>query len=141
MIRRPPRSTRTDTLFPYTTLFRSETARIGAAQQHFLDWLHLHADLGREIVEAAGITVVTSRCVDFELVENRRIQFRIGRIDAAIAFHGEAVQTVIAFRTAVDVGVDRRRVDRIITERHTNTRQTEHQSDHPSLMPNTYAAL
>src|SRR3546814_9005055 len=26
MIRRPPRSTRTDTLFPYTTLFRSNTA-------------------------------------------------------------------------------------------------------------------
>src|SRR3546814_15383815 len=26
MIRRPPRSTRTDTLFPYTTLFRSEVA-------------------------------------------------------------------------------------------------------------------
>src|SRR3546814_20044457 len=26
MIRRPPRSTRTDTLFPYTTLFRSHTA-------------------------------------------------------------------------------------------------------------------
>src|SRR3546814_6092597 len=25
MIRRPPRSTRTDTLFPYTTLFRSTT--------------------------------------------------------------------------------------------------------------------
>src|SRR3546814_2145248 len=29
MIRRPPRSTRTDTLFPYTTLFRSPTAPIG----------------------------------------------------------------------------------------------------------------
>src|SRR3546814_15384557 len=27
MIRRPPRSTRTDTLFPYTTLFRSEEGR------------------------------------------------------------------------------------------------------------------
>src|SRR3546814_18900920 len=27
MIRRPPRSTRTDTLFPYTTLFRSVPAR------------------------------------------------------------------------------------------------------------------
>src|SRR3546814_5168804 len=26
MIRRPPRSTRTDTLFPYTTLFRSRPA-------------------------------------------------------------------------------------------------------------------
>src|SRR3546814_7384668 len=32
MIRRPPRSTRTDTLFPYTTLFRSEDDR--ADRQH-----------------------------------------------------------------------------------------------------------
>src|SRR3546814_3967365 len=32
MIRRPPRSTRTDTLFPYTTLFRSG--------QHFLPGLN-----------------------------------------------------------------------------------------------------
>src|SRR3546814_11061777 len=28
MIRRPPRSTRTDTLFPYTTLFRSEQRQL-----------------------------------------------------------------------------------------------------------------
>src|SRR3546814_6327818 len=28
MIRRPPRSTRTDTLFPYTTLFRSRSTNI-----------------------------------------------------------------------------------------------------------------
>src|SRR3546814_3558505 len=28
MIRRPPRSTRTDTLFPYTTLFRSQLSRV-----------------------------------------------------------------------------------------------------------------
>src|SRR3546814_1835723 len=32
MIRRPPRSTRTDTLFPYTTLFRSES--VSVAQGH-----------------------------------------------------------------------------------------------------------
>src|SRR3546814_12451395 len=31
MIRRPPRSTRTDTLFPYTTLFRSLTAQYSPA--------------------------------------------------------------------------------------------------------------
>src|SRR3546814_12821905 len=31
MIRRPPRSTRTDTLFPYTTLFRSAPAHRSAA--------------------------------------------------------------------------------------------------------------
>src|SRR3546814_8784459 len=29
MIRRPPRSTRTDTLFPYTTLFRSQVEGVG----------------------------------------------------------------------------------------------------------------
>src|SRR3546814_7914546 len=40
LIRRPPRSTRTDTLFPYTTLFRSgailrsPVGRIGAAAGH-----------------------------------------------------------------------------------------------------------
>src|SRR3546814_14902504 len=33
MIRRPPRSTRTDTLFPYTTLFRSHEV-LGTAQRH-----------------------------------------------------------------------------------------------------------
>src|SRR3546814_7825562 len=36
MIRRPPRSTRTDTLFPYTTLFRSI---LGKLPQHKLDRL------------------------------------------------------------------------------------------------------
>src|SRR3546814_5747773 len=37
MIRRPPRSTRTDTLFPYTTLFRSDrrvVAARAAARRH-----------------------------------------------------------------------------------------------------------
>src|SRR3546814_8687356 len=31
MIRRPPRSTRTDTLFPYTTLFRSQLVALDQA--------------------------------------------------------------------------------------------------------------
>src|SRR3546814_8810088 len=33
MIRRPPRSTRTDTLFPYTTLFRSHHLRGGTQRR------------------------------------------------------------------------------------------------------------
>src|SRR3546814_5784591 len=41
MIRRPPRSTRTDTLFPYTTLFRSDT-----------DELKAHPDMS--VIELAG---------------------------------------------------------------------------------------
>src|SRR3546814_21148106 len=66
MIRRPPRSTRTDTLFPYTTLFRSpqpavrerhhcQRRRIG-----MLDWRSLDpfgatvdADLSQPLDEAA----------------------------------------------------------------------------------------
>src|SRR3546814_375744 len=34
MIRRPPRSTRTDTLFPYTTLFRSSYGRVPTHVRH-----------------------------------------------------------------------------------------------------------
>src|SRR3546814_7783253 len=37
MIRRPPRSTRTDTLCPYTTLFRSSVAESANAQEIDLD--------------------------------------------------------------------------------------------------------
>src|SRR3546814_18457846 len=36
MIRRPPRSTRTDTRFPYTTLFRSDGVVVGEARREFL---------------------------------------------------------------------------------------------------------
>src|SRR3546814_9596142 len=36
MIRRPPRSTRTDTLFPYTTLFRSKASGISLANSPIL---------------------------------------------------------------------------------------------------------
>src|SRR3546814_10756872 len=35
MIRRPPRSTRTNTLFPYTTLFRAKRQRRGAPHRLF----------------------------------------------------------------------------------------------------------
>src|SRR3546814_2389873 len=51
MIRRPPRSTRTDTLFPYTTLFRSPQPERGGEhrqQQH-----HRHDPAHR-----AGVAIV-----------------------------------------------------------------------------------
>src|SRR3546814_8381097 len=55
MIRRPPRSTRTDTLFPYTTLFRSDAE--GAANLLRGDLLERrgiysrHRDIGTEAVD------------------------------------------------------------------------------------------
>src|SRR3546814_12579504 len=41
MIRRPPRSTRTDTLFPYTTLFRSASLRLRIARTFASDKFYL----------------------------------------------------------------------------------------------------
>src|SRR3546814_6819206 len=45
MIRRPPRSTRTDTLFPYTTLFRSDRTAFEVFQLDGQQWLDFAADL------------------------------------------------------------------------------------------------
>src|SRR3546814_6347321 len=47
MIRRPPRSTRTDTLFPYTTLFRSAIERL--SQQHRTHTLDIHHLVGEAV--------------------------------------------------------------------------------------------
>src|SRR3546814_2195645 len=47
MIRRPPRSTRTDTLFPYTTLFRSVGKTVVSSSM--ID--RVAARLGRRLVE------------------------------------------------------------------------------------------
>src|SRR3546814_11853107 len=60
MIRRPPRSTRTDTLFPYTTLFRSvltQHDRIGGNRAHpFDEAREMECDLriGRAIIDVSG---------------------------------------------------------------------------------------
>src|SRR3546814_13702006 len=55
MIRRPPRSTRTDTLFPYTTLFRS------AVRQQPLEGapgrVHLHRRLEARVVGVGDVGV------------------------------------------------------------------------------------
>src|SRR3546814_11205476 len=48
MIRRPPRSTRTDTLFPYTTLFRSADGELAPGQ--LVDLLLQLADALGEVV-------------------------------------------------------------------------------------------
>src|SRR3546814_11200904 len=65
MIRRPPRSTRTDTLFPYTTLFRSPGAAVverGARA--------IAARIADEIANRALVAVVVVR-LDLELAHDR----------------------------------------------------------------------
>src|SRR3546814_4270886 len=53
MIRRPPRSTRTDTLFPYTTLFRSYDAQNPAALKRLISSGTQLRAFSRPIMEAS----------------------------------------------------------------------------------------
>src|SRR3546814_4974866 len=48
MIRRPPRSTRTDTLFPYTTLFRSMAVGVVTRLQRPGNGVPIHALAGQQ---------------------------------------------------------------------------------------------
>src|SRR3546814_4130564 len=54
MIRRPPRSTRTDTLFPYTTLFRSGHASAAAEASS------LRLTLRRVVIEAFAADAIAA---------------------------------------------------------------------------------
>src|SRR3546814_15995175 len=62
MIRRPPRSTRTDTLFPYTTLFRSGTHPVTAsgARRH-VDSVLAHHEVAGLVLEVAPHAVEVDR--------------------------------------------------------------------------------
>src|SRR3546814_11609984 len=72
MIRRPPRSTRTDTLFPYTTLFRSVHRKAGSrlpvagdadGQQH-----RIIAEAGQPIGRLAIAATIFGRELAIEAV-------------------------------------------------------------------------
>src|SRR3546814_14373634 len=62
MIRRPPRSTRTDTRFPYTTLFRS-TCVAGRRQMNQLSG----AEALVRMLEIHGVEVIFGLCGDTSL--------------------------------------------------------------------------
>src|SRR3546814_8769314 len=63
MIRRPPRSTRTDTLFPYTTLFRSDFTYVSTWQ----GWLYVAFVIDVFARRIVGWRVSSSMHTDFVL--------------------------------------------------------------------------
>src|SRR3546814_11095115 len=89
MIRRPPRSTRTDTLFPYTTLFRSTNVN---------DILHRALSAGDYSV--GGITPTPSPSMDIQVSSNfERLLFDVGGRDgAALAEQTRGVDASTALR-------------------------------------------
>src|SRR3546814_2372731 len=97
MIRRPPRSTRTDTLFPYTTLFRSdvqgrgnEAAAHGATQGQAVDRVPAQRDLRGEVGAVVGVLLVAAGDVGFQRAGERQQHFRVDRADLAAAARGGA---------------------------------------------------
>src|SRR3546814_15407098 len=89
MIRRPPRSTRTDTLFPYTTLFRSWGLRGGLVDPRLRPRRERGEDLTRQrdgmglrrrgIIgdpRDAGVHVGAAELVDAHHLAGRRLDER-----------------------------------------------------------------
>src|SRR3546814_4337491 len=83
MIRRPPRSTRTDTLFPYTTLFRSD------------EWLMMSTepDDGWANGLSARLDGVPCSLVD---VSHRQV---------GLSVHGPRVEDILATGCALDLSI------------------------------------
>src|SRR3546814_4937100 len=81
MIRRPPRSTRTDTLFPYTTLFRSERHPRGdETLADFGDRLDaVERDALRRIVELHQVAQIDRRQVGDPARELQIGRIAVGR--------------------------------------------------------------
>src|SRR3546814_5991352 len=111
MLRRPPRSTRTDTLFPYTTLFRSLVDRLR---------------------EQRGLQVAAGRVRGGEEVDHHRALFqRIGQLE------GERLASQVG--RGAEVGCGRAGLER--GERGRGQRSEEHTSELQSLMRISYAVF
>src|SRR3546814_13759043 len=95
MIRRPPRSTRTDTLFPYTTLFRSDAIAIehvAGGAEGYAYW-RLYDPIGRLVTPAryfggtqtvsVGMTGTYTLAIEGRVWDNAPLDFglrvKIGR--------------------------------------------------------------
>src|SRR3546814_7904344 len=77
MIRRPPRSTRTDTLFPYTTLFRSDPALLAV----------LRAEVGRSVLTPDSAAMRAIKLA--EPSPNRVAVSKAGRIEVYARLRSE----------------------------------------------------
>src|SRR3546814_9189021 len=104
MIRRPPRSTRTDTLLPYTTLFRSELVRVVEPLPVVADALAPPEDIHqRHDAENAFGAIVSLRALE----ESPDGRFRLvtypcgGMVDPRSEEHTSELQSLMRISYAV----------------------------------------
>src|SRR3546814_6877994 len=122
MIPRPPRSTRTDTLFPYTTLFRSQRILYGGYR---LDGRRVNVDLG---LEAITESFVSARPADPSPTPLPRL------VRETPKPHFDVRVPVIAAYAQLQPVVDRALAKR-------SKRSEEHTSELQSLMRISYAVF
>src|SRR3546814_525439 len=101
MIRRPPRSTRTDTLFPYTTLFRS------LAGDHLGRWTLRKLDLFHpKISETTKASLKSARVGDDDLEAAIMLDAGEGRGDYPLFSMADADGNIVG--VLMDFFVDNR---------------------------------
>src|SRR3546814_4894315 len=121
MIRRPPRSTRTDTLFPYTTLFRSQEER----------WKTDEAAIKAEL-ERLGAEYISA---DAQSSNEKQI----ADIEGLIARGANALIVLAQDASAIVPAVNRATAEGIPVVGY--DRSEEHTSELQSLMRNSYAVF
>src|SRR3546814_20565103 len=95
MIRRPPRSTRTDTLFPYTTLFRSE----GTGQ--FSIGNLVNAETGDNKFGMPGSLMLLFQQDCDHRVASQQDRRHTDNLEVSLIQLNDAMETLLGFRRAI----------------------------------------
>src|SRR3546814_8939251 len=142
MLRRPPRSTRTDTLFPYTTLFRSPLRSVTG---HTCGGLK---GVGRQ--NKANLSAIREqiKCLLQKAIDQRKLKWRISQDESW--FESQLDFTKVAFQYgALGIGPCKRCLYRVnlnadgknIRGNNAQKRSEEHTSELQSLMRISYAVF
>src|SRR3546814_13079239 len=90
MIRRPPRSTRTDTLFPYTTLFRSERSLMAQELQE-ARWLLRSLEQRSNTIERVAQAIVARQQTFFDYGEIALRPLMLSEVADELGMHESTV--------------------------------------------------
>src|SRR3546814_4574290 len=132
MIRRPPRSTRTDTLCPYTTLFRSLLMTL-SEHAEITGTLEFSTDLFDRTT--AEVIVADFRAVMEQVVRTPAIP--VADLNALLDA-GRAEREELGHQNLRRAGLDRLRQ---LRRSRSTARSEEHTSELKSLMRNSYAVF
>src|SRR3546814_7846797 len=123
MLRRPPISTRTDTLFPYTPLFRSSPDPTSCSDAEWADWLFLQDNQAGVVREwwmhvASGYWFIAERDTATDEILRRSEE------------HTSEIQSLMRISYAVFCLKKQKSSSRQSTHHHKNNQTTKHTQTH-----------